>query len=201
VVAESINSEMGARLGTLGRSWGWFLAFGIISIAAGLIAIFWPGSALLAIAIIFGAYLVASGIFRFVGAFAVPAESGWVRALMALLAVLSFIVGLYLLRHPVYTILIVALVLGLFWMVSGVIQLFAAIGRTDMPSRGWRIASGILSIIAGAIVFFWPSISLLVLAIVLGVWLVIYGVTEVAASLALRSETRRHPTSLGQAAT
>ncbi len=201
MVAESINSEIGARLGTLGRSWGWFLAFGIISIAAGLIAIFWPGSALLAIAIIFGAYLVVSGIFRFVGAFAVPGESGWVRALMALLAVLSFIVGLYLLRHPVYTILIVALVLGLFWMVSGVIQLFAAIGHADMPSRGWRIASGVLSIVAGAIVFFWPSISLLVLAIVLGVWLVIYGVTEVAASLALRSETRRHPTSLGQAAT
>jgi len=200
-VAQWITSDVGARLGTLGRAWGWLLTFGIISILAGLAAIFWPGSALLAVAIIFGAYLVVGGIFRFVAAFAVPGESGWERALMAFLALLSLVVGLYLLRHPAYTVLIVALVLGIYWIIQGVLQLFAAIGHAEMPSRGWRIASGLLSIVAGAIVFFYPGISLFALAIVLGVWLVVYGVLEIAAALALRSTTRRHPGSLGHVAT
>src|SRR5262249_5969856 len=138
----------------------WLLSFGIISILAGLAAIFWPGSALLAVAIIFGAYLVVGGIFRFVAAFAVPGESGWERALMAFLALISLVVGLYLLRHPAYTVLIVALVLGIYWIIQGVLQLFAAIGHAEMASRGWRIAGGLLSIVAGAIVFFYPGISL-----------------------------------------
>jgi Short repeat of unknown function (DUF308) len=59
---------------------------------------------------------------------------------MAFLALLSLVVGLYLLRHPVYTVLIVALVLGIYWIIQGVLQLFAAIGHAEMPSRGWRVA-------------------------------------------------------------
>lgn len=81
------------------------------------------------------------------------------------------------------------------------LSLFAAIGHAEMPSRGWRVAGGLLSIVAGAIVFFYPGISLFALAIVLGVWLVVYGVMEIAAALALRSTTRRHPGSLGHVAT
>lgn len=64
---------------------------------------------------------------------------------MAFLALLSLVVGLYLLRHPVYTVLIVALVLGIHWIIQGVLQLFAAVGHAEMPSRGWRVASGLLS--------------------------------------------------------
>ncbi len=181
------TGDIGGMLSTIARAWGWLLAFGIISVLAGLAAIFWPGGALLAIAIVFGVYLVLGGIFRFVGAFAIPGESGWVRALMAILALLSFAVGLYLLRHPVYTILIVALLLGLYWIVYGVVELFAAIGQREMPGRGWTIASGILSIVAGAIVFFYPDISVVALAIVLGVWLIIYGAILVYSAYRLRS--------------
>ncbi len=88
---------------------------------------------------------------------------------MAFLALLSLVVALYLLRHPVYTVLIVALGLGIHWIIQGALQLFAAIGHAEMPSRGWRVAGGLLSIVAGAIVFFYPGISLFALAIVLGV--------------------------------
>lgn len=186
-MSQTMIGDFGSRLSVLGKAWGWFLAFGVISVVAGLAAIFWPGSALLAVAIVFGAYLVVGGIFRLVGAFAVPGESGWVRALMALLGLLSLVVGLYLLRHPVYTILIVALLLGLYWMIHGVIELFVAIGHSEMPRRGWTIVTGILSVVAGAIVFFYPDISLLALTIVLGVWLIVYGVILIVSALGLRS--------------
>jgi uncharacterized membrane protein HdeD (DUF308 family) len=200
-MANWMRGDAGEWLGALGRAWGWLLAFGIISVIAGLIAIFWPGSALLAIAVIFGAYLVVGGVFRFVDAFAIPGERGWVRGLMALLAVISFLVGLFLLRHPLFSVLILALLLGLYWMIHGVINLFAAFGHQEMPGRGWRIIGGVLSIVAGAIVFFDPGLSVLALAVILGIWLVIFGVTEVIASFALRSQSHGHSSTRTPAAT
>jgi uncharacterized membrane protein HdeD (DUF308 family) len=190
-MSQFMSRDFESMLSTVGKAWGWLLGFGIISVVAGLAAIVWLGSALLAVALIFGAYLVVGGVFRFIGAFTIPGERGWVRALMAILALVSFVVGLYLLRHPVYSILIVALLLGFYWIVYGVIELFAAIGHPEMHGRGWTIAGGILSIVAGAIVFFYPGISLLALSIVLGVWLVIYGATLIVSAFQLRSVTHR----------
>jgi uncharacterized membrane protein HdeD (DUF308 family) len=188
-VSQFLSRDLDSMLSAVGRAWGWLLAFGIISVLAGLVAIFWPGSALLVVAYIFGAYLLVGGVFWFVGAFAVPHESGWLRALQALLALLSFAVGIYLLRHPAYTVLIIAILLGFYWIIHGFIELFTGIGHPELPRRGWTIASGILGIIAGAIVLFYPSPSLLVLTIVLGVWLIIYGGMLIAGAFQLRSAT------------
>jgi uncharacterized membrane protein HdeD (DUF308 family) len=182
-----MGNDVSEMLGRMGAAWGWLLAFGIISILAGLVAIFLPGATLLAIAILFGVQLVLAGIFRFVSAFSVPRESGWLRALTALLAVLSFIVGIYLIGHPVLSLLVLAIVLGIYWIISGVIELFVAIGHPELPGRGWVIATGVLSIVAGGIVFFFPGISLLVLTLVLGVWLIVYGVISVVGAFRLRS--------------
>jgi uncharacterized membrane protein HdeD (DUF308 family) len=190
-VSQFMSRDLDSMLGGVGRAWGWLLAFGVISVLAGLAAIFWPGGALLAVAYIFGAYLLVGGVFQFVAAFAVPLESGWLRALRALLALLSFAVGIYLLRHPAYTVLIVALLLGFYWIIHGFIELFTGIGHRELPRRGWTIASGVLGIIAGAIVLFYPGSSLLVLTIVLGIWLIIYGAMLVAGAFQIRSAARR----------
>jgi uncharacterized membrane protein HdeD (DUF308 family) len=189
-VSQLMSRDLDSMLSSVGRAWGWLLAFGIISILAGIVAIIEPGGALLAIAYLFGAYLLVSGVFWFVGAFAIPHESGWLRALQALLALLSFGVGIYLLRHPAYSVLILAILLGFYWIIHGFIELFAGIGHAEMPGRGWTIASGILSIIAGAIVLFWPGNSLLILTVVLGVFLLLYGVMFIASAFQVRSASR-----------
>jgi uncharacterized membrane protein HdeD (DUF308 family) len=174
-------------LGVIGRAWGWLLAFGIVSVLAGLAVIFWPGSALFAIAVLFGAYLVVAGVFRFVSAFAVPEESPWLRSLHAILAVLSFVVGLYLLRYLNLSLLVLAVTLGIYFIIYGVIELFIAFGHRELPNRGWVVASGILGIIAGAIAFFYPGISLLALTIVLGAWMIVYGMILVVGAFRIRS--------------
>jgi uncharacterized membrane protein HdeD (DUF308 family) len=55
-----------------------------------------------------------------------------------------------------------------------------------MPSRGLSLLSGILGIIAGLILLFWPAISLLTLAVLAGVWLIVAGVTQVSVAMQLR---------------
>lgn len=192
-----VRSETDIVLGRVGQAWTWMLAFGIVSVLAGLAAVFWPGPTLVAIAIIFAIQLIVAGVFRFVVAFAVPGESAWLKALMAVLAVISFILGIYLLGHLALSLLVMAIVLGVYWMAHGIVELFLAFGHPELTGRGWIIASGILGIVAGAILVLFPGISLFALTLVLGVWLVVFGAVLIGRALHLRSAARALRTGAG----
>ena len=70
-------------------------------------------------------------------------------------------------------------------MNDGSVELFMALSHREMANRGWSAVMGILSIFAGIIVLAYPCISPLVLAVVLSVWLLFYGVMEI--TMAFRS--------------
>jgi uncharacterized membrane protein HdeD (DUF308 family) len=178
-------------LGRLGRHWGLALFFGIVTLALGVLALAWPGRTLIVVAVVFGVQLVVMGIWRFVAAFAVSDAGGGTRVLYALLGVLSLVIGLYALRHVLITVVALALLLGIFWVVNGTTELFTALSVREMPNRGWIIFSGILSIIAGIILLAYPGISVLVLAVVIAIWLIVYGVMLISLGLQMRSLTRR----------
>ncbi len=173
-------------LARLGRHWGWALIFGIITLLAGIVVLAWPGETLLVIAVLFGIQLIIAGIFRFVSAFATEDASGGTRVLLALLGVLSIIIGLWAVRHVLLTLLALVVLLGIFWVVNGAIELFTALSHRGMRERGWTAAMGVLSILAGIVVLIYPGPSLLTLSIVLGIWLLVYGVMEIVAAFRLR---------------
>src|SRR5215813_5721082 len=149
----------------IGRHWGWVLAFGIITLAVGVIVLAWPSETLVVVAVLFGIQLIVMGIFRFVAAFAADDLTGGTRVLLALLGVLSLIVGLYAVRHVLITLLALALLLGIFWIVSGAVELFMALSHRQMSHRGWNAVMGIVSVLAGIVVLAYPGISLLTLAV------------------------------------
>jgi uncharacterized membrane protein HdeD (DUF308 family) len=173
----------------LGRHWGWLLAYGVITVLAGVAVLAWPGETLLVVAVLFGVQLIVSGIFRFVAALASDDLTGGSRVLLALLGVLSVIIGLWAVRHVLLTLLALTVFLGIFWVVNGAIEIFTALSHRDLVNRGWTVVVGLLSIVAGLIVLAYPGLSLVGLAAVLGVWLLIFGVMEM--SLAFR--VRRAP--------
>ncbi|MGZ4626448.1 MAG: HdeD family acid-resistance protein [Kineosporiaceae bacterium] len=185
-MADPVREDIADTLGGVGRHWGWLLAFGIVTVLAGIVALVWPGKTLVVIAVLFGIQLIVAGIFEFVGAFGAD-ESGGRRVLYVLLGVLSIIVGVYAIRHTLVTLGALALLLGIYWVVHGFVVLFVSISDRATPSRGWAITMAILSIIAGFIVLVYPSISLLTLTFVLGFWLIIYGVMEIFLAFRLRS--------------
>ena len=178
-------------LGRVGRHWGWALVFGIVTVAAGIATLIWPDKTLVVIAVIFGFQLVVTGIFRFVAAFAFD-MSGGSRVLMALLGALSLIVGLYALRHILISIAALALLLGIYWVVNGVVEVFTALSHKEMDARGWTILMGCLSVAAGLILLLYPGISLLVLATLVAIWLLIFGVGEIVLAFHLRRLRHRH---------
>jgi uncharacterized membrane protein HdeD (DUF308 family) len=56
-----------------------------------------------------------------------------------------------------------------------------------MQGRGWTIFMGLLSVLAGVAVLVYPGISLATLAVVLGFWLVVFGIMETVLAFRLRS--------------
>jgi uncharacterized membrane protein HdeD (DUF308 family) len=173
-------------LAQLGRHWGWVLSFGTITLLAGIVVLAWPAATLLVIAVLFGVQLIVGGIFRFVSAFAHEDTSGGTRVLLALLGVLSIIIGLWAVRHVLLTLLALVVLLGIFWVVNGTIELFTSLSHREMPNRGWTAAMGVLSVLAGIIVLIYPGPSLLTLSVVLGIWLLVYGLMEIMAAFRLR---------------
>ena len=82
--------------------------------------------------------------------------------------------------------------LGRHWgwvFAYGVIDIFTAISHREMPDRGWAAVTGVLSAIAGIIVLAYPGLTLLGLAVILGIWLLVFGILEMTAAFRLRALT------------
>lgn len=178
-------------LGRVGRHWGWIMAFGIVTVLAGILALAWPGPTLLVLAVLFGVQLVFLGVFRFVSAFGPDLAAG-PRFLYALLGLLSLIIGLYALRHVLITILALGLLLGIFWVANGTVELFNALSHRETPHRLWMSVLGVLSILAGLVLLVYPGLSLVALEVIVGVWLLIYGFTEISVASQVRRAVH-HP--------
>jgi len=185
-VTTTLGREPTDLIEQVGRHWGWVLAYGILTLLAGVAVLAWPSETLLVIAVLFGVQLIISGIFRFVGALASDDLTGGTRVMLALLGVLSIIIGLWAVRHAVLTLVALIVFLGIFWVINGLIEIFAALSHRDMPDRGWSVLMGVLSAIAGIIVLAYPGLTLVGLAVILGIWLLVFGILEIVAAFRLR---------------
>ncbi|RRO15770.1 HdeD family acid-resistance protein [Saccharopolyspora rhizosphaerae] len=168
-------------MGRVGRSWGWLLAFGVLTLLAGIAALVAPGPTIEIISIVFGVQLLIGGVFWFVRALSTR-DGAVVHLLLAVLAVLA---GVAVLRNPAEAALVFPLVLGMFWIVGGLIETFHSIAGHDVPGRGWAIASGALSVLAGIALLIYPGLGLVTMTYLLGFWLIVYG--AIAATRALQA--------------
>jgi len=184
---QTLPPDAADMLARVGRHWGWILAFGVITLLAGLAVLIWPGRTLVVIAVLFGIQLIVTGIFRFVAAFASDDLTGGSRVLLALLGAFSLIIGLYAVRHVLITLVALALLLGIFWVVNGAVELFAALAHREMQGRGWTAFMGIFSILAGLVVLAYPGISLVALAVFRSVWLLLFGLMEITLAVRIRA--------------
>ena len=173
-------------LRVVGKSWGWVLFFGIVTLILGALVVARPKDTIYAFAIVVGIWLFVAGLFRMVVAIADSEDTTGTRWLIAVLGLLSVIIGILFLRHTQQTVTTLAFLIGLFWVVGGLIEFFTAYSDHGSPARGFRIVMGVLAFAAGVVTLVVPHLTLGVLAVIMGIWLIIYGLLEVALSLQLR---------------
>jgi hypothetical protein len=173
------------------RSW-WVLALrGIFGIVFAVLALMWPGLTLLTLSVLFAAWALASGIVAVIGAIRHrrTEDDWWVPLLLGLVSIGAGIVAML---NPALTALVLVLVVGANALVSGVLDIVAAI-RLRKAIRGeWLLAlSGLASIVFGALVFLFPAAGAFALVWLISLYAFVSGVLLLAASLRARSLARR----------
>jgi uncharacterized membrane protein HdeD (DUF308 family) len=181
-----IDNGDGDMLELIGRSWGWVLFFGIATLILGVLVVVQPKATIYGFALLLGIWLFVSGLFRIVMAIADNHDSGGTRWLVAILGLLSVLIGLFFLRHTYETVASLTFLLGLFWVIGGLIEFVSGYSHKGQPGRGFRIVMGLLGVAAGIVTLAWPSITLHVLVYLMGFWLIVYGILQVVTSLTIR---------------
>jgi len=167
--------------------WKVVLAWGVLTLILGVMVLVWPGISIMVAGVLFGIYLLASGIAQLVFAFRLDV-SGGERVLLFISGALSLVMGVLAFRHyeEGWPILLLAIWIGAGFIFQGTAESGLAISYKALPDRGWHIFLGVLSVIAGMVVIAWPFDSIVVLAIVTGVSLVAIGTTQVVWALRAR---------------
>ena len=117
---------------------------------------------------------------------------GWRGFLLELLsAVLYLGVGILLLVNPLEGALALTIVLAAFLVVEGIFKIIMAMRVRDHDGWGWLLASGILSVTLGVLIWAqWPASGLWVIGLLVGIQLLFTGWSLVM--LALAARRRRH---------
>lgn len=155
---------------------GQLIAVSVIGLILGLIGWFFPVPGLLFVAIVFGIFLVASGIFRINAALlthSLPAGIRWLSALFGLIIVAA---GVICLADPFQTIIVLAYLIGIGWVAAGISDVMAAVQGSARPRWfGW--VSGIVAILAGVVMFVLPAAGAESLLLVASILLVVVSLT------------------------
>ena len=177
-----MSAPMPDELKAFRSLWWLFLLFGLLTLAAGIIVLVWPSISLQAIAVIIGIFLLIDGVFELIASIAGRGEQG--RGLVAVLGVISIIAGLILIKKPFGALTAFVVVIGIWFVISGVIRFAGAFSESE--NRGTNIAVGLLDVAAGIIVLVWPHVGLATLAIIIGIVLIVRGIAFTAAGWQIR---------------
>lgn len=168
------------------RSW-WVLALrGLCGVVFGVLAVMWPELTLLTLIALFAAYALVNGVASVVGAVRHRSkDDDWWLPL--LLGIISIGAGVIAVLSPTVTTLVLVLVIGANALVTGVLDIVAAIRLRKTITGEWLLAlSGVASVVFGAAVFLFPAAGALAL-----VWLIsLYALVSGALLLASAFRTR-----------
>jgi uncharacterized membrane protein HdeD (DUF308 family) len=166
----------------LARSWKTLMTVGVIAIVVGCIAILVPAVASVGTAIFIGWILLFAGAFLIAGAFA--AHSIGTVVLRLLWALLTVVVGLYLIFEPHNGTLTLTLVLGIYFLFMGITRISAAFIARGRPNAGLVGLSGFAGVLIGILVLAkFPSSADWAIGLLVGIDLIFAGWTLTSVAL------------------
>ncbi|MGB8792260.1 MAG: HdeD family acid-resistance protein [Mycobacterium sp.] len=172
--------------------WKSTLVSGLLAVALGVLVLVLPGDSIVIAAILFGIYLLITGIAQVVFAFSLHVSAGG-RVLLFISGAASLVLAVLCFRHfgEGYAILLLAIWIGVGFIFRGVATSISAISDPTLPGRGWQIFVGVISLIAGVVMIGSPFESLAILILVVGIWLIVIGAFEIVSSFGIRSASKR----------
>ncbi len=163
--------DAGTNRGRGDRLVRWILVVaGLLGVAAGIIVLAEPANALATLAVVTGIFLIFDGIFATAASLFEHVEG---RHLGVLAAVISVLIGVILIRHPIHGVLAIGFLLGLWLIAAGVVRLAAL--AVEGHLRGWWTLVAVIEIAAGIVIISSPRIAVSTLALLVGISLIVRG--------------------------
>ncbi len=173
-------------------NWGWVVARGVVAVLFGLMALLFPGAAFLAMVAVFAGYALVEGVASVVMSLRspIPRQGRWWALLIE--GACGIAVAALLLFRPARTILALLLVLGTFAIITGVMEVAAAVRLRRVLRGEWMLGlAGLLSIAFGVLVWAWPAAGALTLVWWTGAYALIFGALFIALGVRLSRHARQ----------
>jgi uncharacterized membrane protein HdeD (DUF308 family) len=159
--------------------WWLFLLLGVASVVLGLLLVFDLFTAVRTLALLVAFGLIVNGLDELVAV-------GRYRSVLGVVAgIVLLVAGVLAALWPGITLWVLAVVAGLGLLISGVARILGALALR-VEGWGWLFLAGVLSVVAGVLALVWPDATILVLGLLLGLRLLLFGISEIAFALALR---------------
>ncbi|MGB6985609.1 MAG: HdeD family acid-resistance protein [Candidatus Aquilonibacter sp.] len=170
----------------LANKWWAFLIRGIAGVIFGILALVYPGSALIALTIIFGAYAFVDGIFALAAAFTGVAGSRWWALLLE--GILGLVVAFYVWTQPLYSTVALVYAVAIWAVITGIIEIVAGFQLRDAIKNEWLyILAGVVSIIFGILVFRDVDAGAVAIAWTIGIYAILFGIMQLGLAFRLNS--------------
>lgn len=165
---------------------GWIVALGIVYVIAGVIALSSVVFATRVTVFVVGVMMMIAGIAEVINAFQFKS---WGKFLLWLFVGLLYIAaGLVTFENPLLAAAVLTLLLGIALAVSGIMRMILAFSMRGRMSWTWVVLSGLVTLLLGLVILVhWPVSSLFVLGVLLGVDLIIIGLSWIFVGFGLKS--------------
>jgi uncharacterized membrane protein HdeD (DUF308 family) len=169
---------------------GWYIAAAVVLIVLGIFAIVEPGIAALGVTILVGSLLTFGAVLHFVAAFK---GGGAKQVIFQVLVGLVYLVGGgYFLTHTIMGVATLTLLLSGIIFAEGVIEIVSYFRLRNEGASFWLLINGVITLLLGALIFFhWPSSSIWAIGTLVGLNLLITGISRLMFGLAARKLLNR----------
>jgi uncharacterized membrane protein HdeD (DUF308 family) len=166
-------------------AWGWFVALGVGQIVLGVIAWFDVIAFTIAGVVFIGAMLLVAGVFQIIHAFM---DRAWAAFILDLLVGVLYVIGGFLLMaEPVQGSLVITILVAAALIIGGILRIVMAIQHRHMSGWVMMLASGVISLLVGLMLYLTlPWSGLWVVGTLIAVELIVHGVSWLQFGLTLR---------------
>jgi uncharacterized membrane protein HdeD (DUF308 family) len=185
-MAEHSPIEIVRHASTLTILWGGLLiVFGILAVGS-------PFLAAVAVNVVIAWLIILAGIVHVMLALHAHRAGRLIWKLLVGVAYLFF--GVYLIMHPVVGVATLTLVIASLFLIEGILDIMLFLKMRSLRGSSWVLIDGIITLLLGLMIYLhWPTSSVWAIGILVGVSMIISGVTRVMLSLAVRKVAAQVP--------
>jgi uncharacterized membrane protein HdeD (DUF308 family) len=170
------------------RASAWSIAWGVLLIILGILAISSPLLAAVAVSLVIAWLIMFAGAVHVVLAFHTHRAGSVIWKLLVGLAYV--LLGAYLIAHPLLGVASLTLVLASLFLIEGILDIILFFRMRPLRGSSWVLMDGIITLLLGLLIYIhWPSSSAWAIGTLVGVSMMISGVAGVMVSLAVHKMT------------